>query len=65
MITTRYIIKDGEYYQTPRRPTKVQYESRSGWSESFDDARVFQTKRAATRSKLGGEVVEVNVTIAL
>ncbi len=37
-------------YLTPRRNTGAMYESRSGWSKDIEDAKIFQTKAAATNS---------------
>lgn len=43
------VSTDGEYL-TPRRNIGRQYESRSGWSKDIDDAKIFQTRGAATNS---------------
>lgn len=53
-------------YLTPRRNTGRMYEDRSSWG-SFDDAKIFQSKAAATnsaRQNLGHDGFEVKpVTI--
>ena len=50
----RFIVVDdsGDYrkYQTPRRNTGKMYEDRTAWSAFIADARIFQTKGAATNS---------------
>lgn len=50
----RFIVVDdsGDYrkYQTPRRNTGRMYEDRTSWSAFIADARIFQTKAAATNS---------------
>ena len=37
---------DGKYL-TPRRNNGKMYESRSGWSDDIEDAKIFQTEGAA------------------
>lgn len=41
---------EGIKFLTPRRSTGRQYESRSGWSLKFEDAKVFNTASAAKNS---------------
>ena len=40
---------DGKYL-TPRRNTGALYNDRAGWSAYVDDAKIFQTKAAASNS---------------
>lgn len=46
-----YIVEsfDG-HFLTNRKSTGSMYQSRSSWSKNFDDAKVFSTQGAATRS---------------
>lgn len=47
----KYIVESLDAgYLTPRRNNGVMYESRSSWSKDIDDAKIFQTKGAATNS---------------
>lgn len=45
----RYVVRrnNGEWMY-PRRATKVVYESRTAWGNDLEQARVFNTKSAAT-----------------
>lgn len=68
----RFIVVTGSgqnrMYQTPRRNTGVMYQDRTSWSLSLADARIFQTRAAATNSaKKSGiktfEVLPVEITV--
>lgn len=50
MSSYKYIVKLGDHYLTPRRATGIQYESRSQWSVYMEDARIFNTRQAASNS---------------
>lgn len=52
-------------YLTPRRPTDVYGESRSSWSENFEDAKVFNTKSAAVRSLRASRYYNENITYTI
>jgi hypothetical protein len=61
------VSKDGKYL-TPRRNNGNLYESRTGWSKSLDDARIFQTVSSAKNSANanGGKkyrVVNVHIVV--
>lgn len=46
-----FIVKNfNNKFLTNRKATDIMYESRSGWSYELDDAKVFSTQGAATRS---------------
>ena len=44
------VVDQHKLYLTPRRNNGIMYESRSGWSLDINDAKVFQSKGAATNS---------------
>jgi hypothetical protein len=44
------VISDDNQYLTPRRYTGRGYQSRSGWSHDIEDAKIFNSKTAATNS---------------
>ncbi len=59
---THFIVRKGHLYQYPRRNNGVQYESRTTHGPDREQARVFNTKGAATNSNAGwGTVVEVEL----
>lgn len=64
-----YVVESFDnHYLTNRKSTGSMYESRSSWSKSFDDAKIFSTKAAATRSandngQKGYWVVEARVVL--
>lgn len=55
------VVNRDMHHLTPRRPTGRLYESRSAWSAEFEDAKIFQTKAAATNSarQAGADVFTV------
>jgi len=65
-----YVVRnfDDEYLTNRRAGKNDRYRARSGWSETIDDAKVFSTRAAATRSgKDNGEadfqVIEVSLNL--
>lgn len=64
---SHFIVKVGDQYQGPRRATGRLYENRTCLVDDIGEARVFNTKGAATSSKnnagLGGEVLPVQLII--
>lgn len=64
-----YIVESFDnYFLTNRRSTGDRYKARSDWSKELDDAKIFSTQAAATRSaKDNGEkgfwVTEANFTL--
>ena len=58
-----FIVYDNSFnYLTSRRNTGKLYECRSGWSSDFKDAKVFNTKAAATNSARQAGGVDFTVT---
>lgn len=50
-MSKRYIVVSEQgYYLTPRRNTGSMYVNRVNWSSNLDDAKVFNTKAAASNS---------------
>lgn len=51
---TKFVVSKGhgvhQRFLTPRRATGRQYEDRSGWEFGIENAKVFQTKGAASNS---------------
>jgi hypothetical protein len=67
---TRYIARFRGEYLTPRRTTgKAIYRARSGWSDDFNDVRIFQTQAAARNAGNAAadsrevEILPVNVML--
>lgn len=61
-------MNDGGQYLTPRRNTGRQYEDRAGWSVDFADAKIFQSKAAASNSArqargVGVRIFSVELTV--
>ena len=68
-MSKRFIVKNKKgLYQTPRRNNGKMYESRTQWSKSLDDARIFSTRGAAKNSANQAkckdpEILEVSLLI--
>ena len=46
-----YIVeKEDGYFLTNRKPTGILYENRVSWSKDLKDAKIFNTKSAASNS---------------
>lgn len=57
-----FIVRKGNMYQYPRRNNGKMYESRTAYGADRGQARVFNTKGAATNSSAGwGEVIAVEL----
>ena len=61
---THFIVQNKDQYQYPRRNNGLLYESRTAHGPDKGQARVFNTKAAATNSSKGwGGVIEVELKV--
>jgi hypothetical protein len=64
--TIRYVvINSSGQYLTPRRSKKGAYDARTGWSESFDDARIFMNISAAANATPKNTIVSLREAVVI